>query len=146
MKTRLIYCNLPERKTVTGFLKAGFSYERNGYSGKFAETFHDKECTKRECNVARRSLEDIIAIVNTRYGSYSPRTVARIMHKLFESEGIAPMWCPAIRKVVFIKRSKSSLQNREFTSFVADSEMNNKGNGEYSMNDIMELIKVKKRK
>ena len=96
-----IYSKTPEKKTITGFIKALYSHEYG--SMKYAvETFTDEDCTVRECKPARRSFDDLVTIVKTRYPKTSKKRVAKAIKRLCEAHGFKMHLCTTIKKPVLV--------------------------------------------
>ena len=135
-----IYCKVPKTLYATEFLRKGFSAKRNTIPGKFVETFYDEECTKRQCVVARRTFEDLYVIVKTYYPKYTKSNVAKMIKTLHEKDNVFPIWCNAQDKIVFYKKSTSA-KGLAINHFIQDEDWDDNGNGEYSWNDIVKLMK-----
>ena len=93
-----IYTTTPTKRTITGFIKALYSDE--SLRGKAMETFLDEACTQRECKPARRSFEDLVAIVQTRYPKTSEKRIAKACKQLCDRHGFIWHICTSIRKPV----------------------------------------------
>jgi hypothetical protein len=77
----------------------------NGYGiyYKFQPTFFDPECTKQQCDYARRSFGDLLNICTTYFPETTEMDLMRVLIDLFKSQKIRGLYCNDIGKPVFIK-------------------------------------------
>lgn len=133
-----IYTRIKDRSSVYNYLKAGFNGSLSpGVSYtviKFVETFSDEECTIRECHSARRSMEDLISIVQTVFPEATEKDVIDAMFQMYDEGGMATYFCPDIKKHVFFRTSvKLPSPNRNGTFHHVTNE---RRNGKYSLEEI----------
>lgn len=135
-----IYLKEPELTSLSSLIFNGFSelvpYHR---FYKFVTTYNDEECTKLECNPARRSFEDLLKIGRTYFPETTEGELISVLYELHKRFGIGAFWCPDIRKYVFYNRqAKSDIKFIVMNNGIYDKS--EKGNGEYSYNDLIKLI------
>jgi hypothetical protein len=134
-----IYCKIEKQMYATEFLRLGFTATRNSIPGKFVETFHDEECSVTQCKVARRTFQDLYAIIKTYYPKYTKKNVANMLKTLHKSDNIFPIWCHAQDKIVFIKQ-KPRGENLLITHYIQNESWTATGNGNYSWKNINNLM------
>lgn len=106
--------------------------ESNEYSNKFFYTYFDKECTKLQCHIARRSVGDLYRIAKT-YFPYM--TLKEILKVLMENYNC--FFCSTIGQLVFVN---------ELTPGKFDSRLSKRydedftGNDGWSYNKILSII------
>lgn len=135
-----IYCKTPKQPYATEFLRKSFTATRNTIGGKFVETYYDSECTKSQCHVARRTFEDLFDIVKTQYPSYTKKNLGKILLNLHKKDNLFPIWCNAQDKIVFYKKKPSS-SGLPIDHFIQSEDFNDKGNGKYCWNEILNFMK-----
>lgn len=139
-----IYTTIKDRSSVYNYLKAGFTGEQSGTIAnyiliKFVETFSDEECTIRECHSARRSMEDLICIVQTVFPEATEKDVIDAMFQMYDEGGMATYFCPDIKKHVFFKTSvKLPSPNRNSALFDFIDE---RRNGKYTLREIYTIAR-----
>lgn len=101
-----IYCNIGKKRTVRQFLLEGFRYQRRGVNGKFTMTYSDPELNEIQCDIARRSFNDLSSIIKTQYPRYTDNKVAKVLVKMAARGELACIYCPPTRKWVFYKEDR----------------------------------------
>lgn len=137
--TELFYTKVPRKPTLYEYLKECFqATSSNGITGKFVETFYDKECTKLQCKIARRSFDDLLVISQTLYPKASPASVAKIIFKLHRNDGLRCIFCQKTGKIVFKIDTKVTTTLK---GNMAPPLFESNGSSKYSLKNIYELAK-----
>lgn len=101
--------------------------------GLFPLTYKDEWYKERQCHQARRSLEDIIEIIQTYYPEVTEREIARWIIELVNEKNMRCHFCGNVRKFVFINDSPVNWDG------ISIGESSMKGDGKYSIQDIFKL-------
>jgi hypothetical protein len=140
-----IYTTTPTKKTITGFIKALYNHEKGKYV-LAVETFSDKECSIRECKPARRSFEDLVDIVTTRYPKVSEKRVANAVRRLCDVHGFKIHICSTIKKPVLLKYKEDLNWSIElYPTYNLSGEYEKEvyqANAKYKWKDIKNLMDI----
>lgn len=137
---RVLYCKVPKKRTVKGYLKAGFTSTKEGV---WPTTYSDPECLITECQPRRRSFEDLWAIVRSEFPRCSRYRLSKALVALMKDDNVClyPYRCRATSKIMF--RANLCMGKpaglRGFDHVPSNSEF--VGEGKYSMNDIVKFSK-----
>jgi len=145
---RKLYTIIEKEKTLREFIIKLFTI--NGYLDRCNVTFLDKEMTKLECKVARRSFEDLLSIVNTVYENISENELAKTLFDLNKNpeettkRRLCIYYCNDITKWVFRFYDKKYLDNTLMYDSNQTFIQNQKGSGKYSFKDIYKIANGEK--
>lgn len=146
-KLQKIYLELPYPLVTPIYsfkdlIKWGYSSKADRYylSDNFVSSYYDRELTKLQCKEARRSFEDLLSICNTYFPPVTEYQLAKHLYSL-NKKYIKLMYCPTIRKIVF-KRDDIPRKFELGPGDIRRDKNNFKGNGQYTYNQIMALIKA----
>lgn len=124
-----------EINNIYDLLVDGFST----MDGKFKITYYDLELTSQECHSARRSFEDLLSICQTYFPETSEKELAKTLLEINNNIGLYSIYCSDIEKAVFRRNSGAKGKDYFITNFLT-KERDEKGRGEYSINEILNLM------
>tara|TARA_R110000772_G_scaffold54130_1_gene123546 strand:- start:63059 stop:63535 length:477 start_codon:yes stop_codon:yes gene_type:complete len=140
--------------TIDDFTKnLFFLKEKDGYKmsiKKISNTYSTKECDKDfVCKTAYRSLDELILIYKTYFSNIKVKTIFQAIekHVLLRSKGDL-IFCPNISKWVLYSSFSLRPNQREgeytycYNYNDSDSEYKNSGNGELSLENILDILEV----
>lgn len=114
--------------------------------GQFPKTYLNKECTIKECNTKFRSFEVILSISNSYFLNVTEKKVALILKKIMQETNMRFLFCTHANKWIFYKVyswwKDSQLTDHPFLINYNSSinKVNEKGSGEYTFNQLLELM------
>jgi len=141
-----IYCKVKQKRTVRSFLKEGFTGNKNGFKSKFVSTYSDEECVILECDIARRSFQDLYTICSTRYKNLNKNLFSLELIQMIQRRELVCIYCPKIGKLVFIGNTKNEPDlTKNLARQVSMKSFDFKGLDNYSFQDIIDMAnKIKK--
>lgn len=149
MKEKIIlYTQLPKQDTIKEYIESLFSYIGGTYNKNYkgcVSTFKNKSCTELENGPGRRSFEDILSMVWSKYPEASEKEVAKAVYESFEDDKLVSLYCKDISKNVFLNSStfKDDLKHKLcWNTFLPNEDISHKGKGEYSIKDILDLAGI----
>lgn len=87
----------------------------NLYGGKFFKTYYDEECTRLQCHIARRSVNDLYRIAKTYFPDVTLKEVLKVI-----TENFMCFYCSTIEKLVFVQESNTGFCTRLHSKYTAD--------------------------
>jgi len=135
-----IYCKIRRKRAIKEFIKAIFSFNEFGIK-KCINTYKDIDCKVQECHPARRSFEDLLAIVKTVYTSVNSKTLASILCELNDEGFLRCLYCRVVNKTVYygVLNTKIPEKFGYVYKFLGKEFYNKKGKSKYSLNDVLKL-------
>lgn len=145
-----IYCNIEDKSSLYNFLLEGY------YLSQFVETYYDEELTLQQCDLAYRSFEDLLELSQTYFPETTERILAQTLLELHSNKKIRVSYCTTIDKIVFfggwnfgnifdeIPNTFQLYDYETYEEYLEAIEYTNdyKGQGQYSLTELCELMKI----
>lgn len=126
-------------KDIEELLTRGFtskSYE----SKTFLTTYHDQDCTQKQCHNARRSFDDLFTICKTYFPKTTKKELAKTLFTLSKKINLVASYCYTINKLVFYCKDISTYDTKKgMLRTLREHEYAKKGCGNYNYNMIKKL-------
>lgn len=128
---------------ITTFLKKCYNLYPSSYNIVFTKTYFDELFQNQQCKKGNRSFEDLYAVIKTYYPNCTKKHFAKQIEKLIKNSKIRLLFCPDIKKWVFVSVSfghddKNFKYLYDYNS--SRLKLEKKGKGEYTYFDIMSLM------
>jgi hypothetical protein len=144
----ILYTQLPKQNTILEYIESLFSCDYHGpYSKHYRaciSTFKDKSCTQLDNKPARRSFEDILSLVWSKYPRATEEDVAKAICESFENGNIKSLYCNDISKNVFLITTDDfeGKYKLAWNGLLPNNDITYKGNGKYSIKEILDLAGI----
>lgn len=124
-------------KSWEKFLVSLFNKHDDGDNDEYycVKTYYDKECTDKQCHVARRSIDDLLSILNTYYPTVTIEQLAYYLIDKADTHGIKCFYCDDVEHIVFLR-----FKDVDNSCHIGEDEDEEDGNEDYTR--YSEILKM----